>query len=300
MPSPRSHQRHIHADESLARHAAATRSQVAFRGEGPRQHRQPSTSPDLIRPAMPTSILKKPQKSAHTGTSPDLPTDPVSSPTLVAARPQKQQEQDRHPSNDEEVDDRSPGQSARPPTPPKRQSESTDSASKKTASSTTASGRGKRRPVMVRNRSSHSSSGTTSSGKCSDRSPRLASDDDATPHVSVRQASNSGAKDSWVVDEDFRSRFASKTMAPLASSSTAAVTTASGPLSELASAGKGKSKAPAIVDDVAPLKPEGPSASTAHDESRPLARTKSQLTLLLEQDRQAGEVARREHDGQPR
>ncbi|KAI9852704.1 MAG: hypothetical protein M1838_005899 [Thelocarpon superellum] len=106
----------------------------------------------------------------------------------------------------------------------------------------------------------------------------------------------------WVVDVDFRTRFAArsqgegvkpvagKSMAPLTATSAVAVGTIElGDRSPSARRAKGKGKAKAVVDDVEPLKPEGPSTSPADepdDALTPLARTKSQLTLLLERDRQ--------------
>lgn len=124
----------------------------------------------------------------------------------------------------------------------------------------------------------------------------------------------------WVVDHDFRSRFVdrsqhdkdklsalltnpgpSKTKATLASTSTAAMGTVGlgDDPSIIISIKSGKAKMATVSDEVVPLKPEGPSAPPAPTGASsdappfvgPLARTKSQLTFLLERDRRHGEAA---------
>ncbi|KAI9812785.1 MAG: hypothetical protein M1827_004542 [Pycnora praestabilis] len=115
----------------------------------------------------------------------------------------------------------------------------------------------------------------------------------------------------WLVDRDFRSRFVdknrqdtfaaftthpvvTKTLATVAPTPTAATGTVK--LSELVvSNGKGKGRQFTIVDEVAPLRPEGSPSLTPADMDKepgaPLPKTRSQLTMLLERDRRASDGA---------
>ena len=105
-----------------------------------------------------------------------------------------------------------------------------------------------------------------------------------------------------LVDRGFRSRFAIRSradgqlLAPFPGKSTAAVATSADDqaigTTDSAHHGKGK-RSEHFTDEIIHLKPPGSSGPRARDDSeaQSLPRTKSQLTLLLERDRQ------RKHDG---
>lgn len=106
----------------------------------------------------------------------------------------------------------------------------------------------------------------------------------------------SGVEDG-LVDRDFRSQFAirsrvdGQSFAPFPGKSTATAATSAGDqaMGTTDSARNGKSKwSEHFTDEIIRLKPPGSSGPRAKDDSeaQPLPRTKSQLTLLLERDRQ--------------
>ena len=254
------------------------------------------TTADRPKVIVPQSILKRPREASVEEEPKGSQSDREEAVGSTARRPASTSEEST-------TSDISPSdQTPRAPTSPK-QGQARKGGSRRKKASFALSGKERRRPSFARRKSSQSSGGATQYAK------------DTSPTAAPTSVSTSDAQ-GWVVDRDFRSKFvdhqqhqdhfdefirqpSAKTPSTVASTSTAAAgTLAFGGLPDPKDAkGKGKARV-SVVDEEVPLKPAGPSSSSASaidDADSPvspasgLLRTKSQLTLLLERDRRRSE-----------
>ncbi|KAI9802556.1 MAG: hypothetical protein M1833_001628 [Piccolia ochrophora] len=248
-------------------------------------------------------------------------------------------------------------EAVRPPTPPspKSRGASGSSGKRRKATFVTASTSNRRRPTPSRRKSSQSSTSNASTKSSTSpkpvedtqrQSPTAVNPSDASPlteqaharslqHIPPSLPDNhleAQVSQSWVVDDNFRTRFADKrrhervsalmtpsaqpkTAATLASMSTAIEGTVDAGASDAvlpvtaSGNGKGKGKASATTtvssafDSIVATSTSGPAKRTIEEADKreaeeeeeedstptPLLRTKSQLTLLLERNRQRTE-----------